>query len=491
MSNTWPEPGSPSDVPIPEGTRVTFDERATFVDGELITGGSPWRLLRLVGASRSIAKRWQFGGVVRAGEERFARTLVQQGLMHPHFERSFDLEEIDVVIPVFNDVTNLSILLPQLTHFHVTVVDDGSHNADAIEQCVINAGATYIRIENNRGPANARNVGASATKRDFLWFIDVDVAFDDALESAQRLQVAFADPLVAANAPRVRGVGGPSLRDQFERNFSPLDMGERPGLVVPGGAVGYVPGACLMVRRHSFADGFDEDFRVGEDVDFIWRLHDRGWLVRYDPKVVVTHHARSTWREWWQQRQRYGASSGALAQRHGARLAPLRSDPWTLVAWTSVLLGQPMLGARIVRAAQRHASEKFFASSENPDAVASEVIRGNMVRAGGPLARGFVRTFGIALLVAALHPRLRKRALTLFAVGTLWRWRHQRPHLRELPLGIADDLAYGIGVFQGVWRFKSLRSVRPTITRSTMRIRDVLGLGTMSRLNARTPPENF
>jgi mycofactocin system glycosyltransferase len=478
-------------VPIPEGTRVIFDEHATFVDRELISGGSPWRLLRLVGTSRSIAKRWQFGGVVRAGEERFARTLIRQGLVHPHFERTIDLDEIDIVIPVFNDVTNLSALLDQLTRFHVTVVDDGSRNAGAILQCCVNAGAAYVRLDNNQGPAGARNFGALATKREFLWFVDADVTFDDALEAAQRLQVAFADPLVAANAPRVRGVGGPSIRDQFERNFSPLDMGERSGLVVPGSAIGYVPGACLMVRRHAFAEGFDATFRVGEDVDFIWRLYDRGWLVRYDAKVVVTHHARSTWREWWQQRQRYGASSAALAQRHGERLAPLRSDPWTLVAWTSVIVGQPMLGARIIRAAQRHASEQFFANSDNPDAVASEVVRGNMVRAGGPLARGFVRTFGILLLVAALHPRLRKRALALFAVGTLWRWRHQRPRLSDLPLGIADDLAYGVGVFQGAWRSKSLRSVTPTITRSTMRIRDVLGLASMSRLTARTPPKSF
>ena len=51
------------------------------------------------------------------------------------------------------------------------------------------------------------------------------------------------------------------------------------------------PSACLLVRRASFGDGFDETFRHGEDVDFVWRLHDHGWLVRYVADVVVTHRA--------------------------------------------------------------------------------------------------------------------------------------------------------------------------------------------------------
>ena len=50
---------------------------------------------------------------------------------------------------------------------------------------------------------------------------------------------------------------------------------------------------------------------AGEDVDFVWRLIDDGWLVRYLSDVAVTHPARPTWAAWWRQRVNYGRSSGS------------------------------------------------------------------------------------------------------------------------------------------------------------------------------------
>ena len=455
---------------------MSLDEHATFVDRDLVSGGSPWRLLRLVGPSRAVADRWQHGGFVRPGEERFARTLVQQGLLHPHFANDLNVDEIDVVIPFFNDDASLETILGDLEGFHVTIVDDGSPHAVDAATCAKDYNATLLRLQENEGPSHARNAAVLATSRPFLWFIDADVSMDDAHDVAQRLYAAFTDPLVAATAPRVQGPEGSSTREKFEQHFSPLDMGERSGLVVPGGPVGYVPSACLMVRREAFGEGFDEALRVGEDVDFVWRLHDRGWLVRYDSTVVVTHRARTSWRKWWLQRQRYGASSGELARRHGARLAPLRSDPWTLLAWISVLAGQPAIGGRLVRAARNHARDEYFQMADQPNKVATELVTRNMVRAGGPLARGVVRTFGVGLLLAALHPRLRTRALVLFAVGTAWRWRHHRPHVTDIPLGVVDDLAYGVGVAQGAWQTKSFRTLTPHVTKSSMGLKEALGL---------------
>jgi hypothetical protein len=103
-----------------------------------------------------------------------------------------------------------------------------------------------------------------------------------------------------------------------------------------------------------------------------------------------------------------------------------------------------------------------------------------MIRAGGPLARSLVRTFGAAILVAALHPRWRTRALGLFALGTAWRWRRHSLHVSDFPWGIADDLAYGAGVVQGAWRTRSLRSLLPKVTASSISLREMLGLRTHS-----------
>jgi mycofactocin system glycosyltransferase len=363
-----------------------------------------------------------------------------------------------------------------LAGYRVVVVDDGSRDSDAVDRCANEHGASVQRITTNQGPGHARNVGASATTRKYLWFVDVDVSIHDADRVARHLQSAFNDPLVAAVAPRVCGVDGPSLREHFEYHFGPLDMGTKSSLVVPGATLAYVPSACLMVRRDAYGDGFDTSLRVGEDVDFVWRLHDRGWLVRYDATVEVAHPTRSSWREWWQQRSAYGASSAELAKRHGKRLAPLRADAWTFVAWTSVLMGRPALGARIVGGARRHAREKFFQSEQNPNEAADQVVVRNMVRAGGPMARATVRTFGVVLLLCALHPRLRTRALTLFLVGSAWRWRHEQFHPTDVPFALADDLAYGTGVLRGAMRTRSWLSLTPDITKSSVALREIMGL---------------
>ena len=100
MSQLLPLAPLPVEVPIPTGTKVILDEGAKFLDRDLLSGGSPWRLLRLPGGSRAVAERWVNGGVVGVGEERFARTLVQQGLLHPLFRHDATIDDVDVIVPL-------------------------------------------------------------------------------------------------------------------------------------------------------------------------------------------------------------------------------------------------------------------------------------------------------------------------------------------------------------------------------------------------------
>jgi mycofactocin system glycosyltransferase len=466
----------PVDAPLPQGTAVRLDDGAKFLDRDLLCGGSPWRLLRLPGGSKSVAERWVNGGEVGAGEGRFARTLVQQGLLHPIYASVDAVNDVDVIIPVHGDVSSLRWLLAMLKDLHVTVVDDGSPDQLSVAKCAKEFKVDLVRLDENRGPAAARNAGARATSRPLLWFLDVDVVLDNAHDVLSRLQAHFADPLEGAVAPRICGAGGDSLREQFEQRFSPLDLGDTSGLVVPNGAVNYVPSACLLVRRTSFADGFDESLRVGEDVDFVWRLHDEGWLVRFVADVVVMHRARPSWGAWWRQRVHYGQSSNELAKRHGDRLAPLRVDSWTLFAWTSALVGKPIVGLRIVDAAREQLRERFLATTDNADKVAGELVGRGMVRAGGPLARAIVRQFGLVVLAVAVHPKLRRKALILYAVGTAWRWRSSRVHPSDVPIAIVDDAAYGVGLLSGAVKSRTLKALTPHITKSTLGLRNVLGL---------------
>jgi mycofactocin system glycosyltransferase len=476
VSDHLPLAPVPVDEPISQGTWVQLDEEAKFLDRDLLSGGSPWRLLRLPGGSKSVVQRWVHGGRVGAGEGRFARTLVQQGLLHPVFPSDLDVDDVDVIIPVHDDVASLRALLASLRRLHVTIVDDGSPDQLSVAKCAKEFKVDLVRLDVNSGPGAARNAGAHATSRPFIWFIDVDVVMDNPLDVLARLQAHFHDPLEGAVAPRIIGAPGVSVRDRFEQRFSPLDVGRRSALVVPTSAVSYVPSACLVVRRASYGEGFDESLRTGEDVDFVWRLHDRGWLVRFVAEVTVAHRARPSWSSWWSQRVRYGQSSSELAKRHGERLAPLRVDAWTLAAWSSVLVGKPVIGLRIMNTARDQLRERLRPTTDDADQVARKLVGRGMLRAGGPLARAVVRQFGAVVMLCALLPKLRRRALLLYAFGTAWRWRSSRVRASDIPLAIADDAAYGVGLLSGAVTSRTLLALTPHITKSTLGLRQVLGL---------------
>jgi mycofactocin system glycosyltransferase len=455
---------------------VQLDAAAQFVDREVVSGGSPWRLLRLPGISASTAERWRDGGVVGVGEGTFARTLVQQGLLHPDYDDGPSLDELDVVIPVRDDLVHVTKLLNDLRGFNVVVVDDGSVDPNSLSEVAQRSGARVIRRAHSAGPALARNEGAHVTWRPYIWFVDADVSIPDASVLARALLRHFNDPLVAAVAPRVQGASGPSRRDAFERVHSPLDLGPLSSLVVPRGRVSYVPSASLIVRRSAFGEGFDASLRVGEDVDFVWRLHDEGWLVRYDARHVVHHVARPTWRAWFAQRHGYGRSASALAERHPDRLEPVRVDATTMGAWIAVAAGQPRFALALTSLARQRLRAQLPSTVENADLVANRVVLGGIARSGAPLARAVVRSYLPLILVLAIHPKSRRAALGVLAAGTLSRWHDVRDiRARDVPLALADDAAYSSGVWRGAISARSWLALRPRITGTTDGLRALVG----------------
>ena len=463
-SGVAPSP-DPHDHPIPAGTVLETDPRARVIGADLVAGGQPWRLLRLPAPSRAALERWRSGLPVAPDEGALARVMVERGLVHPRPAAPVPLDDVDVVVPTRGASDALAGLLSALRGLAVTVVDDGSHDPDLAATCAA-AGAALVTLERHEGPSAARNAGVAATRRPVVAFVDDDVILADPGDALGRLRAALEDPRVGAVAPRVVGPAGPGLRAGYEHRHGALDQGEAPALVDPRGPVTFVPSACLLVRRDALGTGFDPTLAIGEDVDLVWRVLDAGWLVRYLPSVVVAHPARPSWRAWWRQRRVYGLTSAPLAERHGERLAPIRADRWTLAAWGGLLAGSPSLAASVLARALERARRGPLAGLEHPERVAVAVVGGNVARAAGPLARAMVRTYGPALLVATLHPRLRRRALAVLALGLAWRLRGGRVRPLDVPLALLDDLAYGLGVLEGAWRHRSLQTLTPRATPS-------------------------
>jgi mycofactocin glycosyltransferase len=463
-------------APVPAGTRLAADRTFEWMGDTLVSGGSPWRLIRLTSQGSGLVARWLDGVPVAdlEGDRALARRLVDAGLLHPwHRARRVRAGEVDVVIPVRDDLVGLERVLRALasTAVEVVVVDDGSTDAVAHARIAAENGAALVRLDGSRGPAAARNAGAIATSAPFVAFLDADAVPPDGF--LEPLLPHFDDPLVAVVAPRVRGPHGSTAKERFEAAASPLDLGDRPGIARPGSTVPYVPSTAFVVRRSAFGGGFDETLRVGEDVDLCWRLHADGWLVRYEPTVVVTHAARASWPRWVGQRVAYGTSAAALEARHGDAAAPLRADPRVLLTLALAVSGRPRAALGFVTWTATSLAKQLegVATRGGSESAARRVaIRGTVLAAPG-LARSAFRSYGPVLVAAAIAlPPLRRPVATLAVAATATRWWRAGRPMPPGPfaaLSVVDDLCYGTGVLVGAVQARRLGALRPRLGRAS------------------------
>jgi hypothetical protein len=187
--------------------------------------------------------------------------------------------------------------------------------------------------------------------------------------------------------------------------------------------------------------------------------------VRYDPSVVVDHSEPAGLRPALARRFRYGTSAAALADRHPGRLAPAVLSPWPTLVVGLLLAGRP-------------ASAAWLAGRQS-------VVFGRRLRGLGLPARWGARWFGEATYHSALSVGrylgmfalplvpvyLRRggsvRALAIVALPALDEWWRRRPALDPLrwsALTLADDAAYGAGVWWGSIRTRTAAPLVPVVT---------------------------
>jgi mycofactocin system glycosyltransferase len=240
-----------------------------------------------------------------------------------------DYPGISIVIPVRNQPGDLGECLVSLAEMdypadrlEVIAVDDGSRKE--VADIITSSAVKIIREEKSLGPATCRNIGAEASTGDILAFVDADCI---AGENWLRETVPFFNAAgVGAVGGRVSGYYHRSFLDHYEAAVSSLNLGNR--LLFEGRSASgfYVPTANLLVRRDVFAavGGFREGMRVGEDVDFSWRLRGLGHTLLYAPFGEVAHKHRNRLDRMLNRRFFYGSSEAPLYRAHRAKRKSLR-----------------------------------------------------------------------------------------------------------------------------------------------------------------------
>jgi len=460
-------------VPVPAGWRLRPSRGLRRGSGgEVVLGGSPPRLLTLAPRGAALVDGWLAGRPVdgEVAERMLARRLLDAGLAHPDPpRRSHPAGEVTIVVPVHGRADLLARCLGALAPGWPTiVVDDGSPDGGGIAAVAERFAARYVRHPENRGASAARNTGLELAETPFVAFLDSDCIPSGGFPG--ELLDHLADPAVALVAPRIVSSGEHAGRiAAYERYRSPLDMGPQPSLVRPFSWVWYVPSAAMVARRDALGRGFDEELDLGEDVDLVWRLHDAGWQVRYDPRTHVAHQDRVERGAWYRRRVAYNESVAPLLVRHPERLPALFVSPPAALAWGAALAGAlPVLaGFTALRAVRLHRS----VAGRLPGA-AGWAVRASAqatVQEGRDLGRALAGPWAPFAIAAVVGPGGRGRGLArrvggLLAALVVADWLDDRPSLDPLTyaaLRLADESARGLGIWIACARARDFRALLP------------------------------
>lgn len=460
---------APTDTDLPTGFRIRLRGDLVRADGgRVLLGGSPVRAVRL-GAR---AQRLLSGGEVTVEDPataRLARRLLDGNLATPVLDGIVAAgDDLTVVVPVRDRAVELARCLAALAPLRVVVVDDGSDDPRRVAEVVHAAGGRLVALPTNVGPAAARNAGLQQVETPLVAFVDSDVTVD----AAALLSLArhCGDPLVALVGPQVVGrvrSTSPSWFERYDAAASSLDLGRTGGVVSPGAAVGWLPSACLVGRAAHLraVGGFEDGWRVAEDVDLVWRLNGDGYVVRYDPDITAHHDVRTSAHAWLGRKFFYGTGGADLAARHGDKVAPAVLSPVMAVGAAALLQRRwwslPVAGAATAITARALASR--LPGEERPTATAMRLALRGLGWAARQESALLLRHWWPAAAATAPFSRGVRRSLTTAVAIDLVLFLRERPSIDPVTAVVGrrlDDLAYGSGLWWGAVTRRSWRCLK-------------------------------
>jgi len=195
---------------------------------------------------------------------------------------------VSVVIPAFNSEKTLEACLgaaffSDYPRYEVIVVNDGS--TDRTGSIAAKFPCQVINLARNMGGGAARNRGAQAARGDILFFLDADITIErDTLSKVVR---SFAErPEISA------------LICSYQKNTPPTDFcstyknlvhhfthqtGREDAATFCGG-FGAIYRKCFL-----HVGGFDENCRRIADIEFGYRLYQKGHKIFLNKQIQTTH----------------------------------------------------------------------------------------------------------------------------------------------------------------------------------------------------------
>lgn len=264
---------------------------------------------------------------------------------------------VSIVIPVLNGAGTIGDTLVGLMNQaacacerEIIVVDNGSTDGT---QAIVERFPVTLLSEPKRGAAAARNRGLYASKADVIAYLDADTL--PTRQWSREIIAPFAKPDVHLVAGRLVGYRPETLAERYYSHF----ILHPPHTNYAEDDFPFVSSGNLAVRRSAalMIGGWDEQFLIGEDVDFSHRLLENcPTLIYHQRSALAFLRTHRTMTELQQQAFRYGQGRAKVWLRY-PEIAPWNRRRHLRMLGGLSLIGVWPLVARFARRMDKASEE--------------------------------------------------------------------------------------------------------------------------------------
>lgn len=272
-------------------------------------------------------------------------------------EQSIELESneiewpmISILIPCYNEEDTIEETIAYIDKIvyenkEIIAVNDGSK--DKTGEILHKLAKQYdnlkiIDCKENRGKATALKLATFASKAEYLICVDSDAVLDP--YAAHYLIYHFlhrGERLGAVTGnPRIRNRDTLLARLQIVEYASIIGAIKRSQRM--WGKIMTVSGVVVAFRKKALVDvGLWDHDMITEDISISWKLQERFWDIRYEPRALCWMLVPETIRGIWKQRIRWAQGGQEVILRHWRiildwrhrRLWPIYYEQWASLFW--------------------------------------------------------------------------------------------------------------------------------------------------------------
>ncbi|MDM9383203.1 glycosyltransferase family 2 protein [Chlorogloeopsis sp. ULAP01] len=246
---------------------------------------------------------------------------------------------VSVIIPCFNAADTIAVQLEALANqkwsqsWEVIISDNGStdNSMSIVEEYKTRIpNLRIIDSSDRKGPGYARNMGAKAAKGDGLLFIDADD--EVAPEWLAAMGEALSKYDFVAGRHELKKLNEPEILRWYQ-------LENCTGAVVENQYLPFAGAGNMGVKRslHNAIGGFDGALLLVEDVDYCWRIQQRGTKLHYVPEAIAHIRLRTNLIGAYKRAWKMGTCEALLYKKHRPLGMP-QMITWKTFLKTAVIL---------------------------------------------------------------------------------------------------------------------------------------------------------